>query len=195
MTFAYRVVAGISRPAVRAVFGLRVTGAELLPPAGFVLASNHLSALDPWALACPLYPRQPRFMAKAELFRPGLDAVLSALGVFPVRRGAGDVAAIETGVAHAKSGGIVVVFPHGSRRRKAPDARAQSGAARIALTSGVPLVPAAVRGTDRTRPNWCVAFGAPVPLDDLAGLPGIAAARAATERLSREIGRLERTLA
>jgi 1-acyl-sn-glycerol-3-phosphate acyltransferase len=89
------------------------------------------------------------------------------------------------------------MFPEGTRRRKGIrkkyQARAHSGAARIALDAGVPLVPAAIRGTDQLSRFGPVRvrYGKPIPLDDLDGLEPAVAAREATERLMAEIHRLE----
>jgi len=92
------------------------------------------------------------------------------------------------------------MFPEGTRRkkglRKKHQARPHTGAARIALEAGVPLVPAAIKGTDRLSRlgPLRVAYGEPVPLDDLAALEPRVAALEATERLMLEIERLEATL-
>jgi 1-acyl-sn-glycerol-3-phosphate acyltransferase len=94
-TVVYRVAAGIARPLVRLVFRSRVSGLEHVPETGFVVASNQLSNLDGVALGCALYPRQVRWMGKAELFQPLAAPFLRGLGVFPVRRGEGDIGAVE----------------------------------------------------------------------------------------------------
>jgi 1-acyl-sn-glycerol-3-phosphate acyltransferase len=92
------------------------------------------------------------------------------------------------------------MFPEGTRRRKGlrkkHRARAHSGAARIALAAGAPLVPAAIAGTDRLSRlgPLRVAFGPPVPLDDLRGIEPGPAAREATDRLMTAIHDLEATL-
>ena len=92
-------------------------------------------------------------MAKSELYWPPLKYVLNGVGAFPVRRGQRDVQAIETAVQLARDGHVVAMFPEGTRRTKGLvkrfEARPRSGAARIALEAGVPLVPAAVKGTDK----------------------------------------------
>src|ERR1700730_6131132 len=136
------------------LYRLRARGKENLPRGGFVLASNHVSSFDPWALGVPLWPgRFLRFMAKSELYWPPLKYVLNGAGAFPVRRGQRDVVAIDTAVQLARDGQVVAMFPEGTRRTKGLvkrfEARPRSGAARIALEAGVPLVPAAVKGTDR----------------------------------------------
>ena len=168
---------------------------------GSVLASNHVSSFDPWPLGVPLWPkRQLRFMAKSELYWWPLTAFLNGAGAFPVRRGQHDVAAIETAVRLARDGHVVAMFPEGTRRTKGlvkrHEARPRSGAARIALEAGVPLVPAAVSGTDRlTRLGKLrVAYDAPVEIDDLRGVEIGEAAHEATERLMVRILELEASL-
>jgi 1-acyl-sn-glycerol-3-phosphate acyltransferase len=197
----YLLVATISVPVVRVGFRLRARGTENLPERGFVLAANHTSNFDPWPLALPIFPRrQLRFMAKSELFNPLLGPVLKAGGAFPVRRGEGDLAAIRQAAELVRAGEIVVMFPEGTRRkkglRKKHQARAHTGAARIALSAEAPLVPAAISGTDRLSRlgPLRVAYGTPVPLDDLAGTEIKYASREATDRLMAAIGRLEASL-
>src|SRR5438105_9347380 len=150
----YGLIGGVSWPVVYGLYRLRARGLEHLPDDGFVLAANHTSNFDPWALGLPLWPRrQLRFMAKSELFRTPLAPILRAGGAFKVRRGEGDVEAMRTAAELVREGEIVVMFPEGTRRekglRKKHVARAHTGAARIALTAGAPLVPAAIAGTDR----------------------------------------------
>jgi 1-acyl-sn-glycerol-3-phosphate acyltransferase len=87
---------------------------------------------------------------------------------------------------------VVAIYPEGARRR-GRERRPRTGAARTALAAGVPLVPAALRGTDgwRERRRWEIAFGEPVDLSDLAGREDNAAAREATRRLWAAVKRLE----
>lgn len=199
----YLVVGVVSWPVLRLLYRERAIGLEHLPgEGGYVLAANHLSNFDPWPLGMPLFPRRYlRFMAKSELFWFPLGAALSAGGAFPVRRGQRDDEAIATAVRLCREGHAVVMFPEGTRRskglRKKHEARWRSGAARIALEAGVPLVPAGISGTDRLSrlPQLRVAYGAPIPVDDLAALEGGEAASIATERLRAEIERLEASLA
>jgi len=166
-----------------------------------VLAANHTSNFDPWPLGLPLFPRRYlRFMAKSELFWFPLSAVLRAGGAFRVRRGRGDEEAIATAVELCREGHVVVMFPEGTRRkkgvRKKHAARWHSGAARIALAAAVPLVPAAIRGTDRLARlgPLRVAYGAPVAFEDLVERPPGEAARVATARLQEAIEELEEAL-
>jgi 1-acyl-sn-glycerol-3-phosphate acyltransferase len=198
----YFIVGALSTPPVRLLYRLRASGKENLPESGgYVLSANHLSNIDPWPLGLPLWPkRQVRFMAKAELFRPPLWPVLKLAGAFRVRRGYGDEGAIRTAVDLARKGEVVAIFPEGTRREKGllrrRRSRPHTGAARIALEAGVPLIPAAIAGTDRlTRlAPLRVAYGPPVELEDLRDGDVRKGARVATERLMTAIGALEATL-
>jgi len=187
---------------VRLLFRLRWTGLENVPrSSGCVLAANHTSNLDPWPLGIPLFPRRwLRFMAKSELFVPPLGWILLGGGAFRVHRGQADAEAVETAVELCRAGEIVVMFPEGTRRkkglRKKHVARPHTGAARIALLAGVPLVPAAIGGTDRIARlgPLRVVYGEPIPVDDLRDLELRDGAQVATDRLMAEIERLEAAL-
>ena len=197
----YRVIALLSRPLVFGLFRLEARGRERLPGSGFVLAANHLSNLDPWALGIPLFPhRWLRFMAKSELYWWPLGPLLNLGGAFPVRRGEGDVEAIAKAVELARVGEIVVMFPEGTRRKKGlkktRQARPHTGAVRVAMEAGVPLVPAALAGTDRLSRlgPLRVAYGTPVELGDLRDRDVRKAAEIGTERLMAAIAELEQAL-
>jgi 1-acyl-sn-glycerol-3-phosphate acyltransferase len=198
----YSLIAAVSWPVVRLVFRYRAYGQENLPPGGgYVLAAGHVSNLDPWPLGLALWPRRfLRFMAKSELFWFPLGVLISACGGFRVNRGKADFEAIETAVALARDGHVIAMFPEGTRRRKGLRkkwrAQAHTGAARIALAAGVPLVPVGIKGTDglRSLRPWRVRYGAPVDLSDLAGRPPVEAAREATDRVMVAIGDLEASL-
>jgi 1-acyl-sn-glycerol-3-phosphate acyltransferase len=201
MSPLYLVAGSLSWPVVKGLYRLRAQGLEHVPEGGFVLAANHTSNFDPWPLGIPFLPkRQLRFMAKAELFNPILTPILRAGGAFKVRRGEGDVEAMRTAAELARAGEIVVMFPEGTRRqkglRKKHEARPHTGAARIALAAGVPLVPAAIGGTDRLSRlgPLRVAYGEPIDVSDLEGMEAKRAAAIATERLMKAIEDLKTTL-
>jgi 1-acyl-sn-glycerol-3-phosphate acyltransferase len=197
----YNLIGILSAPVLYGLYRLRARGKEHLPEGGFVLACNHVSSFDPWVLGMPLWPKRfLRFMAKSELYWPPLKYVLNGVGAFPVRRGQRDVQAIETAVQLARERHIVTMFPEGTRRTKGLvkrfEARPRSGAARIALEAGVPLVPAAVKGTDKLLRlgRLSVVYGTPVEIDDLRGRDVAEAAVEATERLMARIDELEASL-
>jgi 1-acyl-sn-glycerol-3-phosphate acyltransferase len=202
-SWLYLLVGAVSWPIVKILFRHRAYDVERIPSeGGFVLAANHSSNFDPWPLGIPLFPRRfLRFMAKAELFWFPLGAIISAGGAFRVRRGEQDEEAVATAVALCRAGHAVVMFPEGTRRRKGMrkrhEARWRTGAARIALDSEVPLVPAAIAGTDRLAHlgPLRVRYGNPILLDDLSELPRADAARVATDRLEHAVVTLEESLA
>jgi 1-acyl-sn-glycerol-3-phosphate acyltransferase len=187
----YLFVGAVSWPFLRSLFRLRAEGVENLPQdGGFVLAAHHHSNLDPRPPGIPLWPRRYlRFMAKSELFWWPLGPLIRAGGAFKVRRGERDVEAINRAVQLVRAGHIVVMFPHGTRQRKGivkkHQPRSHTGAARIAIEGNVPLVPAAIAGTDRLSRlgRLRVRYGEPLALDGLDP-------RQATERLMAEIERL-----
>lgn len=169
------------------LFGrLRVVGRPQVPRTGGVLvASNHVSYIDPPALGVAS-PRPIHFMAKAELFRvPILGPLIRRLGAFPVKRGTADRTALRTAHELLTAGKLVVVFFEGKR---SPDGKLQSpelGAAMIALRAGVPIVPAALINTDHLLPRHgkrlhfsrvTVVFGEPLTFPQMAGKAGDRAA-------------------
>jgi 1-acyl-sn-glycerol-3-phosphate acyltransferase len=203
MTFpVYYLIGLVSWPFVRLLFRLRAKGLENLPrDRGFVLAANHVSNFDPWALGMALWPQyRLRWMAKAEVFRFVLKPILLHGGAFPVRRGESDMYAIRKSIEVVREGDVLVMFPEGTRRskglRKKHRARPHTGTARIALAAKAPLVPAAIAGTDKLSRlgPLRVAYGRPIPLDDLRGQDNKQAAEIATGRLMDAIAELEATL-
>jgi 1-acyl-sn-glycerol-3-phosphate acyltransferase len=193
-TPVYSLIALLSWPILRLLFRYRAYDRANLPASGgYVLAAGHVSNLDPWALGLDLWPRRfLRFMAKSELFWFPLGPVLGSVGAFKVHRGRADRAAIETAVRLARDGHVIAMFPEGTRRkkglRKRFEAQAHSGAARIAIDAGVPLVPAGIKGTDGLRrlQPWRVRYGLPVELG--------ADPAEATTRLMAAIHELEESL-
>jgi 1-acyl-sn-glycerol-3-phosphate acyltransferase len=200
-SLAYRAVAIASRPLFNRLFRLEARGTENVPESGFVLAANHVSNFDPWPLGLPLFPeRYLRFMAKSELFWWPLGLLLKSLGAFKVHRGQSDADAMETAMQLARAGEVVVMFPQGTRQKKGMrkkfEARPHTGAARIALGAGVPLVPAAIKGMDTLArvEQLRVVYGQPIDVSDLGELDPRDAAQTATDRLMAEIRRLYETL-
>jgi len=124
-------------------------------------------------------------VTKAELFaHPAVAWLLVRVGAFPVRRGDADPDAHATALAILRQGGIVVVFPEGTRTRPGPLGRARTGAARIALDAGVAVLPVAVHGTEdvrrglRIRPRRVRVLAAPLVHPASGETPGALMARA-----------------
>jgi glycerol-3-phosphate dehydrogenase (NAD(P)+) len=154
----YWIVRAILQPFFHVYFRLRRHGLDHIPSDGPVLvAANHRSFSDPFLIGTCL--RRPlHFVAKVELFDKRWKAwILLALGAFPIRRGESDEDAMETARIILERGGAVGIFPEGTRVRPGPLGEPRSGAGRLALETGAPLVPAAIIGTEGIRrPKWLI---------------------------------------
>jgi len=122
---------------------------EKIPRQGaFILASNHISNLDPVVLGiCSV--RRLNFMAKIELFKGALGYFLSRLGSFPVKRGESDFGAMKEALKRLKMGRVILIFVEGTRRIGNEPTKAQAGVGFIAMKSKVPIVPVYVQGTNK----------------------------------------------
>lgn len=175
----------------RVVWGTRVTGRHHVPAEGPVLlAANHTGVVD-GPLLLGVAPRGAHILVKEEMFVGPVGWVLRLAGQIPVDRDGGRTA-LSTALGVLRRGGVVGVFPEGSRGRgDASDARA--GITWLALNGKAPVVPVAVLGTRRTgegvnhlpglRRRIVVAFGEPVVLERPAGVSGREATAAANVRL------------
>ncbi len=123
---------------------------------GLIVAANHRSFLDPFAIGGALPWRRPmNYVAKVELFdRRWRGWILSRLGAFPIRRGESDEDSVETARLLVERGGAVCIFPEGTRIRRGSLAEPKRGVGRLALQTGAPVVPAAVLGTEHVRRGW-----------------------------------------
>ena len=123
---------------------------------GLIVASNHRSFLDPFAIGGALPWRRPmNYVAKVELFeRRWQGWILSRLGAFPIRRGESDEDSMETARLVVERGGAVCIFPEGTRIRSGSLGEPKRGVGRLALQTGAPVIPAAVLGTEHVRRGW-----------------------------------------
>ena len=135
-------------------FRARTIGSENVPAGPVILAPNHASFMDHFFTA-GFIRRRIQFMAKSQLFAPGLPQwIFSHGGVFPVRRGVQDEEAFTTAFIVLRRGGALGMYCEGGRSRTgelAPTAR--PGIGRLALESGAPVVPVAILGSHQAR-NW-----------------------------------------
>lgn len=121
-----------------------------LPASPYVVAGNHHSFLDPFLIG-GVVDRKIRFLALDDLFgnHALVDVGLRLYDVIPVKRGAVPFGPLRTALAHLSDGGIVGVFPEGTRRWVYDPEQTRPGAAWLATRAGVPLVPVAVKGSER----------------------------------------------
>ncbi|MGI5935249.1 MAG: lysophospholipid acyltransferase family protein [Oscillospiraceae bacterium] len=143
MTEAYLTFYKILRPIVSLLYPLKVTGLESVPEGAAIVCAPHSSYVDAVLLAYALGKKHIlRFMAKAELFSvPVIGWVMRKCGAFAVNRSGPDINAIRTAIKYLKSGEKVMIFPEGTRVAADDAVAAKSGAVRLALKVGVPIVP------------------------------------------------------
>ena len=130
-----------------------IEGQENIPKSGpLLVASNHISNLDPAIVAAAL-PRPPVFMAKKELFKYGIGSVfMKGYGAFPVDRHRADVRALNWITRMLLSEHrISIVFPEGTRNKQGILMRGQPGLAHIAMSTGVPIIPVALTGSEKLQ--------------------------------------------
>jgi glycerol-3-phosphate dehydrogenase (NAD(P)+) len=123
---------------------------------GLIVASNHRSFLDPFAIGgCLPWRRPMNYVAKVELFQRRWQGwILSRLGAFPIRRGESDEDSMETARLVVERRGTVCIFPEGTRIRTGALAAPHRGVGRLALQTGAPVIPTAVLGTEHVRRGW-----------------------------------------
>lgn len=135
---------------------------------GTIFVPNHFSFIDHFYTGIHLR-RKIQFMAKSQLFKPPMDFVYSHGGVFPVMRGKGDDEAFVTAKAILSRGGVVQLYAEGGRSRSYYPTEAKRGSGQLALTTGVPVVPVAIYGSQFLRdvkrrgfPKVTVRYGRPL---------------------------------
>lgn len=137
---------------VRLAFRMRYEGVENIPKnQGFILASNHISGMDPLFIAHKI-PEQLHFMAKIELFKnPAIGWLLRSFNAFPVDRGKGDTGALDEAKSRIEGGGVLGMFIEGHRSEDGKPQRARSGVALIAGRTGADVLPCAVVSEKKLR--------------------------------------------
>jgi 1-acyl-sn-glycerol-3-phosphate acyltransferase len=183
------IVAGIVRPTMNLLMNKKWEGLEKLPAGGFIAAPNHCTEIDPLVVGHMLYnqKRMPHFLAKGGLFKvPVVGAVLRATKQIPVERStAGANRSLQVAKEVVEEGGAIVIYPEGTLTRD-PDLwpmKGHTGAARMALESGIPVVPMAHWGAHHVFPRYAKRFhvfprrtsrlivGDPVDLSEFEGRP------------------------
>jgi 1-acyl-sn-glycerol-3-phosphate acyltransferase len=204
----YEAMHAVVPPVARAVWRPVVEGIENVPLTGpVILASNHLSFVD--SVVIPVVaPRKVVFLAKAEYFTaPGVKGRLSkawftGLGMVPISREdtRSAIDSLETALEVLRRGEAFGLYPEGTRSRDGRLYRGRTGVAHLALTSGAPIVPVGLEGTDRLQPvgsrlpklaKVVVRFGEPITADsEYDDMPTGRARRELTDRVMSAIQEL-----
>ncbi|MDQ0619362.1 lysophospholipid acyltransferase family protein [Arthrobacter globiformis] len=181
------LIAGLVRPVLNLVMNKKWEGTEKLPAGGFIAVPNHCTEIDPLVIGHMLYnqKRAPHFLAKSGLFKvPVVGAVLHATKQIPVERStAGANRSLQLAQEVVAEGGAIIIYPEGTLTRD-PDLwpmKGHTGAARLALEAGIPVVPMAHWGAHELFPRYAKRFhlfprktsririGDPVDLSRFAG--------------------------
>jgi 1-acyl-sn-glycerol-3-phosphate acyltransferase len=173
-------------PVVKLVFRPRAEGREHVPAGGAaILASNHISAAD-WIFMPLSLRRRVTFLAKQEYFTgTGLKGMLqraffTGAGQVPIDRSSASAAedAMRTGIEMLQQGRLLGIYPEGTRSPDGRLFRGKVGVARMALETGVPVIPVAMTYTPRRMPfgkklvKVHVRFGEPLDFSRYEGLAG-----------------------
>jgi 1-acyl-sn-glycerol-3-phosphate acyltransferase len=190
----YELVRMILTPIAVFIYRTRAISVDNVPADGPVLfAPNHFSNMDHF-FAGVYTRRKIRFMAKSQMFgqNPVLDYVYRVGGVFPVMRGRHDDDAFITAHSILDRGGCVLMYAEGGRSRTGGLGEAKPGVGRVALESGVPVVPVAIHGSHGVRgwkrlsfPKITVQYGEPMRFDVVADPTREQQLAAATEIFDR----------
>jgi len=194
--WVYELVRLVVVPYIAIVYRGRCIDSQKVPNEGPVLlAPNHFSFLDHFFVAGYLR-RKVQFMAKSQLFARPLQFVYTHGGVFPVLRGRRDEEAFNTAHTILARGDMVLMYLEGGRSRSGELGQARPGVGRLALESGVPVVPVAIHGSQGAR-NWkrlqfpkvTVHFGDPIRFEQLDH-PSREQAQAAAEMVFEQVREL-----
>ncbi|WP_417364153.1 lysophospholipid acyltransferase family protein [Glutamicibacter arilaitensis] len=203
----YTMTRSSIRGIIHGVCRAEVTGLENVPKeGGFIVASNHLSFFDSLIIQA-LTPRDVAFFAKAEYFTtPGLKGKMmktffESVGSIPVQRGeqAASVAALDSLVEIIENGSGIGIYPEGTRSRDGKLYRGRTGVGWLALTTGVPVVPVGLIGTEKLQPagskgfrpaKFHIHYGEPLYFDQLGRKHPLPQRRQATDRIVDAIAEL-----
>lgn len=153
--FVYRVCRRIIRLWLKAWLRYETRGSERVPlSGGCIVASNHASFLDPVAVGCGLMRRHVRFLARDTLFKSRLTGWWAdRVGVVRIDRDKGDIAALRSALRVLRRGGLICLFPEGTRTPDGKLQEAQGGVGFLMAKAGVPVVPVFVEGTFDALPR------------------------------------------
>ena len=167
----YDAMRPVGKALEKMLYKIEYVGEENIPEnGGFILASNHVNALDPVFIALGMKKRQLHFMGKKELFEnPVVKFFLSKLNGFPIVRGGADSEALNYAIRIVKEGYVLGIFPEGTRSKDYKPARAKSGVAVIAKEAKADVLPVAIYTSDdmKKHTKLTIRFGEVIPYEKL----------------------------
>ncbi|ROQ38358.1 1-acyl-sn-glycerol-3-phosphate acyltransferase [Frondihabitans sp. PhB188] len=197
----------VVRPVMFAFFRVRVSGLSNIPKrGGVILAGNHIAFIDsvfvPAVVLRPMtYLTASDYFTKTGLGGRLLGWFLTQIGQLPIDRAGGSAAkaSLQTGLGVLASGGALGIYPEGSRSRDGSLHRGRTGVARMVLSSGVPIVPFGIQGSDQVmvkgsklprRARVTVVFGEPIHFEKVEGDYDATRLRAVTDEVMAAIAAL-----
>jgi 1-acyl-sn-glycerol-3-phosphate acyltransferase len=198
--WVYELVRLILTPYIVFFYRARCIDSDHVPAEGpAIVAPNHFSFLDHFFVAVYLR-RKVHFMAKSQLFKRPMQFIYTHGGVFPVRRGHKDEESFKTAHEILARGDLVVMYAEGGRSRSGELGEPRPGLGRLALESGVPVIPTAITGSERVR-NWkrlqfpkvTLHYGKPIRFERVES-PTREQAQAASEVIFNEVQKLHTAL-
>jgi 1-acyl-sn-glycerol-3-phosphate acyltransferase len=164
----WRLIRVLVRLTFTIMLDIRLIGRQNMPGNGpIIIASNHLSWVDVPLIPAYLKPKIV-YMAKEETFTGKMGWLVRFLGAFPVKRGEADRQSLRTAEEQLKEGRILGIFPEGTRSKIHRLGQAHAGLGMIALRSGIPVIPVAINGSEKSfkkfRPRITIIYGEPMIL-------------------------------
>lgn len=161
----------LGKKIIHSAYDVNYIGMENIPAeGGFIIASNHIRALDPLYIALGVENRQIHFMGKKELFeKPIIRSILKKANGFPIVRGSADKEALNYAVRVVKEGKILGIFPEGTRSKDHKPARAKSGIGLIARQAKADILPVSIYNCDDMKKGTklTIRFGELIPYENL----------------------------
>ncbi len=152
------------------LYRFTIKGKENVPKSGgLIICPNHVSLYDPIVIATQL-DRPVHYMAKAELYKHALVAwVMRAVKTIPVNRGNVSVQTLKESMKVLKDGGILGIFPEGTRVAEGEEKPPMDGFVVFALKTKSPILPVHIQGRFKFRSHITITFGAPITLEEYYG--------------------------
>lgn len=180
----YELCKGLVRIFFVVFFRIKVYGRENIPRrGGFIIASNHVSMLDPPAVGSSCQ-RKLNYMARHDLFRNFFfGRLLKGVNVFPVKRNSPDLSALKEAIKRIRRGEGLLLFPEGTRQVDNAVAEPQPGIGFLVAKTGAPVIPAYISGSQNALPKGCkfvkfvpikVFFGKEISIEKGMSYEGIA---------------------
>lgn len=161
----------IGKKIIGKMYDIEYIGTENIPAeGGFIIASNHMKALDPVFIAIGVENRQIHYMGKKELFeKPVIKTLLKKVNGFPIVRGGADKEALDYAERVVKEGHILGIFPEGTRSKDYKPARARSGVGLIAKEAKADILPVSIYNCDEMKKGTkiTIRFGELIPYEKL----------------------------